>query len=153
MVTYTSDKAPISLSELRAFILSAGYLIDDNYAITGQDGDHPIVVAFEEEPLSALFSRVRQTGGFANVFVAGSGRIRAVSFMRAESALYEQAARTSSPPRIFPSTTVGDFLKELANRDCGVLVSTTVGQKAIRDPSPTRSRLLRVLRRSFENLP
>ena len=70
----------MQLDEFRRMVtwnLACGALADVIHVpVVGDDGGCPVVVALEDEPLWTLLGRLRAVGGFANLFVGSSKRVR-----------------------------------------------------------------------------
>ncbi len=70
----------MQLDEFRRMVtwnLACGALADVT-CVVGDDGGCPVVVALEDEPLWTLLGRLRAVGGFANLFVGSSKRVRSL---------------------------------------------------------------------------
>lgn len=67
--------------------------LDRQLKITGVDGTKPIVIAFGDESIGDVFTRIMWSAGFANLFVVmGENDIALVSVLPPASALTEREA-------------------------------------------------------------
>ncbi|MBM7825200.1 hypothetical protein JOD55_001027 [Arcanobacterium pluranimalium] len=58
--------------------------------VTDDNGDSPVVVCLDSEPLTALFEKVERCGGYATIFsLADSGEVRILSVLPRHSSLTE----------------------------------------------------------------
>lgn len=55
--------------------LAIGALTDVDLPVVGDNDSWPVVVALEDEQLSAVLGRVRAAGGRANLFVQGLSQV------------------------------------------------------------------------------
>jgi hypothetical protein len=108
--------------------LACGALADVQLPVVGVDGNYPVVVALEDEPLSIVLGRLRAVGGFANLFVRGAHRVRAASVIDKRSAIIDDGedmcAEGEHPG---PTATVGMFLDYLAQCPRGIVLSIVSG--------------------------
>lgn len=104
--------------------LACGALADHDLPVTSDDGDHVVVVALTEEPLSILLGRLRAVGGYANLFVKGAQGVRMVSVIKDDCAI-SNPDEDMTPPAQRPgaNATVGIFLDYLKLRPNGVRLS------------------------------
>lgn len=121
--------------------LAVGPLGDAELPVTSDDGGHPVIVAFEDEPLSLVLGRLRAVGGFATLFVKCESGVSAVSFMDERCAIPVADDDLSSPgERVGADATVGMFLAYLEQKPGGVILplgSGSSGRPAVaRDPRP-----------------
>ena len=82
----------MQLDEFRRMVtwnLACGALADVDLPVVGDDGGCPVVVALEDEPLWTLLGRLRAVGGFANLFVRSSKRVRMLTVIDANCAIPE----------------------------------------------------------------
>lgn len=68
-----------------------------------------IVTALGEEPVSALFARVRAAGGYANVFISTRGSVVLLPFIRKEGA-FETGEEADLSMPVNADSTVDMFL-------------------------------------------
>lgn len=119
-----------ALSNLDAFRvevdwnLACGVLADHELRVTSDGGDHVVVVALAEEPLSILLGRLRAVGGYANLFVKGAHGVRMVSVIKDDCAIGDPDDDLTPPAeRPGATATVGMFLDYLDHRPNGVRLS------------------------------
>lgn len=104
--------------------LACGALADHELPVTSDDGDHLVIVALAEEPLSILLGRLRAVGGYANLFVKGSGGVRKVSVIKDDCAIGDPDDDMTPPTeRPGADATVGMFLDYLDICPNGVRLS------------------------------
>lgn len=104
--------------------LACGALADQELPVTSDDGDHLVVVALVEEPLSILLGRLRAVGGYANVFVKGQWGVRMVSVIKDDCAIGDPDDDMTPPTeRPGANATVGMFLDYLDLCPKGVRIS------------------------------
>lgn len=104
--------------------LACGALAGHELPVTGDDGDHLVVVALAEEPLSILLGRLRAVGGYANLFVQGPGGVRMVSVIKDDCAIGDPDDDMTPPAeRPGADATVGMFLDYLDLCPNGVRLS------------------------------
>lgn len=95
---------------------------DIDLPVVDATGSHPVVFALAEDRLFTLLGRLRNMGGYANVFVKCGDGIRRVSVMDARSAIpIPDDDMSGEPPG--PMASVGMFLDYLALRPNGVVLS------------------------------
>lgn len=104
--------------------LACGALADHELPVTSDDGDHLVVVALAEEPLSMLLGRLRAVGGYANLFVKGPRGVRMVSVIKDDYAIGDPDDDMTRPTeRPGANATVGMFLDYLDLCPNGVRLS------------------------------
>lgn len=104
--------------------LACGALADHELPVTSDDGDHVVVVALAEEPLSILLGRLRAVGGYANLFIKGRERVRMVSVIKVVCAIGEPDDDLTPPgERPGATATVGMFLDYLDHCPNGLRLS------------------------------
>lgn len=74
--------------------------------VTGEDGDKPIMVAFDDEKISAVFERISWSGGYSNLVVVGNG-MSVVSVLPASSAVDESAGEALLAAEIHQDASIG----------------------------------------------
>lgn len=111
---------PSEIDAFRVEVMMNLATSDIRLDIVDDRGEVPVVVALDDEPLSVLMRRIANTGGFANVFARGP-HVRQVSFVRAESSLFEKDADDMVADEA-PSgaVTVGAFLDYVETQSDGV---------------------------------
>jgi len=88
----------------------ASYNIDF-LPVTGLEGEKPIMVAFEDEQISAVFERIAWSGGYANLIVVGfDERESMVSVLPSLSAVDENAAERMTAAEIHRDASIGMLL-------------------------------------------
>lgn len=113
--------------------LAVGALADLDLPVTSDNGDFPVVVALEGEPLSIVLGRLRAVGGYANLFVSNTiDRVRLVAVVDSRSAVNDRVADDMTAPGEAPGidATVGTFVDWLERCPHGVKLSAAVGQPA-----------------------
>lgn len=120
-------RAHSALDAFRAEVdwnLACGVLADHQLPVTTDDGDHVVVVAMAEEPLSMLLGRLRAVGGYANLFVKGAQGVRMVSVIKDDCAIGDPDDDMTPPAeRPGADATVGMFLAYLDHCPNGVRLS------------------------------
>lgn len=83
--------------------------------ITNNEGDRWVIVALASEPLTALISRVRNVGGYANVFVPMGDRVVQFGMIDSHCALSED----EEPVKVYRDnkSSVGQFVETLSNSE------------------------------------
>lgn len=105
--------------------LACGALADQELRVTSEEGDHVVVVALAEEPLSILLGRLRAVGGYANLFVKSPQGVRMVSVIKDVCAIGDPDGDMTPPAeRPGATATVGMFLDYLDHCPNGVRLST-----------------------------
>jgi hypothetical protein len=104
--------------------------LTDELPVTGDDGSFPIVVAFADEPVSTLFSRVQAAGDYANVFVKDGRNVYFISFILEACAIGDPDDRMVGDEAPSGSSTVGMLLAYVTRRPNGVTVSARLGHSA-----------------------
>lgn len=120
-----TESKKIELSELDEFRFELMMNLSTNdvpLTVVDVDGRVPVVAALEHELLATLMHRVYAVGGYANVFVAGSSRIRQVSVIRGESALFADVADDMVSEAPSGVVHIGAFLDYVATQEHGVMV-------------------------------
>jgi len=107
--------------------LACGALVDFDLPVTSDHGGHPVVVALEEERVSALLGRIRAVGGFANLFVRGSKQVRMVSVIGDSCAIATPDDVMTGDDVPGPTATVGMFIDYVERNPNGVAISAAVG--------------------------
>lgn len=94
--------------------------------VTDDEGNRPVVVALSDELLATLIDRLRDAGGFANVFIqTPTGLIEAMSVVRSECAIGTPDDDLSAPGDLpHAQSTVGMFLAYVRTRRNGVAFSS-----------------------------
>lgn len=110
--------------------LACGALLDLDLPVTSDEGGYPVVVALEEERLSALLGRIRAVGGFANLFVRGPSQIRMVSVIGDSCAIPIPDDVMVGDEAPGPNSTVGMFIDYVERKPNGVTISAAVGHPA-----------------------
>ncbi len=110
--------------------LERGALVDFELPVTGDDGSLPIVVAFADEPLSALTGRIQDAGGYANVFVKDGQVVLFVSVIEEVCAIRVPDDRMVGHEAPRATSTVGMFLAYVAQHPNGVTISAELGHPA-----------------------
>lgn len=91
--------------------------LDRQLKITGVDGSKPIVIAFGDESIGDVFTRVMWSAGFANLFVVmNENNIALVSVLPPASALSE---REAEPLELTSATSPISMLVEASRRSGG----------------------------------
>lgn len=99
--------------------------------ITGDDGSCPIVVAFADEPVSALTERILAIGGYANVFVKDNSRgVRFVSVIEEACAIPDPDERMVGDEAPGATSTIGMLLDYVERHPNGVTISAALGHPA-----------------------
>ncbi|WP_139327413.1 hypothetical protein [Microbacterium sp. RURRCA19A] len=104
------------------FNLALGELSHEDLPVVDNDGKHPVVAALVGEDLPVLLRRVRNVGGYANVFVSDGATVRMLAFIDASCAIGASDAEDLATDGSRPSAdaTVGMFLEYLALKPNGV---------------------------------
>jgi hypothetical protein len=107
--------------------LTEGPMAKTVLPVTADDGSIPIVAALGDELLSTLQTRLREVGGYGNVFVReGSQRVRLVAVVAEVCALGDaDDDLTGDDDQPGELTTVSAFLDHVANHPGGVLLRAT----------------------------
>lgn len=121
--------------ELEQFRRDVGVYLDraaltDELPVTGDDGSFPIVVAFADEPVSTLFSRIQAAGDYANVFVKDGRDVHSISFVLEACAIGDPDERMVGDEAPSGNSTVGLLLAYVARHPNGVTVSVALGHSA-----------------------
>lgn len=109
--------------------LAIGDLANSPLPVVNNDGDAPVVVALAEERLSVLLARVRNVGGYANVFIRLPGGHSRIAIIDVAGALDPTAAENfaSAADRPSANASVGMFLDYLRTRPNGVRIPARLG--------------------------
>ena len=84
----TSNKDELDHLRLEASLNLAYGAVADAELVTNDDGDCPIVVALDWEPLSIMLGRVRAVGGYGTIFSRNAaGAVRMLSVIQGNCAL------------------------------------------------------------------
>lgn len=110
--------------------LESGALGDFRLPVTGDDGSAPIVVAFADEPVSALTERIQAAGGYANVFVKDERAVRFVSVIEEACAIAEPDDRMVGAEAPGATSTIGMLLAYVERHPNGVTISAALGHPA-----------------------
>ena len=110
--------------------LERGALVDFKFPVTGDDGSFPIVVAFADEPVSALTERIQAIGGYANVFVKDGGGVRFVSVIEEVCAIADPDDRMVGDDAPGATSTIGMLLAYVERHPNGVTISAALGHPA-----------------------
>jgi hypothetical protein len=112
--------------------LACGSLAEYELPVTADDGAAPVVAALEDELLSTVLGRLRNVGGFANLFVRGAdGGVRVASVVDERCSIpVADDDLTSEGQRPCAGATVGMFLDYVGQNPNGVKVSAAVGHPA-----------------------
>jgi hypothetical protein len=108
----------------------SGALVDFEFPVTGDDGSFPIVVAFADEPVSALTERIQAIGGYANVFVKDGRSVHFVSVIEEVCAIADPDDRMVGDEAPGATSTIGMLLAYVARHPNGVAISATLGRPA-----------------------
>lgn len=107
--------------------LACGTLADVQLPVTGDNGEFPVVVAFESEQLSTLLGRIRAVGGYANLFVRGDNRVRVVSVVDDTCAIAVPDDVMAGAEAPGPGATVGMFIDYVERNPNGITLAAAVG--------------------------
>lgn len=101
-----------------------------NLPVQNRNGEKFVVVALEREPLPVLIERVRQAGGYANVFVQMSDFL--IQFGVVESA--DSPSEDPSKLEIYQdnTATIGTFVEFLTQTDSPVGIELIPGTSPLR---------------------
>jgi hypothetical protein len=110
--------------------LESGALVDFQFPVTGDDGSFPIVVAFADEPVSALTERIQVIGGYANVFVKDSRGVHFVSVIEEVCAIADADDRMVGDEAPGATSTIGMLLAYVERHPNGVTISAALGHPA-----------------------
>lgn len=110
------------LDSLRRKVLKAVGMAGIDLPVVNDRGQRQIVVALEEESFSLLMQRLRNAGGYANVFVETSKGLVSVSVIKQECSLASGSCEHIDMP-ISSSSDVGMFLNYLEQHPEGVAVT------------------------------
>lgn len=110
--------------------LERGALVDFKFPVTGDDGSFPIVVAFADEPVSALTERIQAIGGYANVFVKDGQRVRFVSVIEEVCAIADPDDVMVGDDAPGATSTVGMLIDYVERNPRGVVISAALGHPA-----------------------
>lgn len=104
--------------------LAIGDLAKSTLPVVNDEGDAPVVVALAEERLSVLLARVRNAGGYANVFIRLPDGHSRVAIIDVAGAIDPGAAEdfASAADRPSGNASVGMFLVYLSTRPNGVRI-------------------------------
>lgn len=115
------------LDEFRRHInleLAIGDIATAELPVVNDDGDAPVVVALADERLGVLLARVRNAGGYANVFVRLEEGYSLIAFIDVDGAIDPSAAEdfASAANRPSGNASVGMFLDYLRTRPHGLRI-------------------------------
>lgn len=123
------------LDRFRVEVLNNIMLHDITLTATDENGERPVVVALDEEPIAVMLHRIANVGGNATVFSRSvSGPVRVVTFANVADALDPGAGEDMASRGQQPSATasVGAFLDYARLRPEGVRVAVSPGPDPIR---------------------
>lgn len=131
-----NDDFTRELDEFRREInleLALGDIANADLPVVNDEGDAPVVVALAEERLSVLLARVRNAGGYANVFVRLEKGHSRIAFIDVAGALDPDAAEDFASAEGRPSgrANVGLFLEYLKTRPQGVRIPARLSDDEI----------------------
>ncbi|GAA2865762.1 hypothetical protein [Microbacterium arabinogalactanolyticum] len=131
-----TDATELQLTDLDKFRIELMLNLstsDISLNVVGVDGRRPVIAALETELLATLMHRVHAVGGYANIFVSGKSRVRQVSAVRGESALFSDVAEDMISEAPSGVVHVGTFLDYVATQEHGVMVPAI-----LRDDRPSK---------------
>ncbi|MCI6584064.1 MAG: hypothetical protein MSC45_03200 [Mobiluncus sp.] len=98
--------------------------------VVNNDGDAVVVVALADESVPVLIDRIRQSGGYANVFVKMSDYLVQFGMIESSCALDEDP----NPIRVYQdnTATVGAFVDFLSQSDSPVGIELIAGQSPLK---------------------
>lgn len=96
-----------------------GALKEFELPVTADDGSFPIVVAFADEPLTALVARIQAAGGYANVFVKDGRIVQFVSVVDEVCAIGDPGDKMVGDEAPGATSTIGMFLTYVARHPHG----------------------------------
>ncbi|MFT4135346.1 hypothetical protein [Microbacterium sp.] len=113
--------------------LAIGGLSSSTLPVVNDDGESPVVVALAEERLSVLLARVRNVGGYANVFVRLPGGHSRTAIIDVAGAIDPDAAEdfASAEGRPSAAANVGMFLDYLRTRPNGVRIPSRLNDDEV----------------------
>lgn len=123
-----STKALLDRLRLEVNLNLAYGAVSDLPLVTNDDGDSPVVVALDSEPLSTMLGRIRAVGGCGIVFSRGaSGSVRMLSVIQGECALHSPADSVTPGA----GATVGMFLDYVELHPDGVAIPAAFDHPAM----------------------
>lgn len=128
-----ADERSRKLEQFRRAVdvnLERGAFVDFQLPVTGDDGSFPIVVAFADEPVSALTARIQAAGGYANVFVKDDRGIHFVSVIEEACAIGDPGDRMVGDEAPGATSTIGMLLAYVERHPNGVTISAALGHPA-----------------------
>ena len=100
------------------------------YSPVSSNRRYRIVVAFADEPVSALTERIRAIGGYANVFVRDRRGVHFVSVIEEVCAIADPDDRMVGDEAPGATSTIGMLLAYVERHPNGVTISATLGHPA-----------------------
>jgi hypothetical protein len=110
--------------------LKRGALVDFELPVTGDDGSFPIVVAFADEPVSALTARIQANGGYANVFVKDGHAVHFMSVIEEACAIGDPGDTMVEDEAPSGNSTIGMLIAYVSRHPNGVTISAALGHPA-----------------------